>query len=103
MKHLKRFNESIEQPLDVDVFITKIKEEFPQEKVNQMLQDEIVEWVDDEQSYQENGNGEAEESIVYQMLSWYAKKFEVELNDLEENPEVIEEIEKTYPNLRIKQ
>lgn len=95
MKYLKRYNES----LDSEPIITKIREEFPEDRVEKMLQDEILEWVDDEESYKENGNGEAEETVIYRIVGWYETTHNVKL-DIDQNQPLIDEIKKAYPILK---
>ena len=79
MKYLKKFNEAIEDP---DFIMTKIKEEFPYERVKEMYQDEIREWTpdgEDESWYEENNNGEAEDMIITQLIDWAEETFDKDL------------------------
>jgi hypothetical protein len=98
IKEPKKKNEAQEIPFDIDFFMSKIKSEFPSNKVEEILDQEIEQWVEKD-SYSENNNGEAEEAVIHTMLLWYSKTFKVDMNGLEENPEVIDEIKKSYPIL----
>lgn len=79
MKHLRKFNEST---FDTDFIIAKIKEEFSEQKVAEMLDEEILEWTDEDWSdehdseydwYIDHNNGEAQDVIIDQMINWYER------------------------------
>jgi len=72
-KHSK-LNESLES-FDVDFAITKIKEQFPFEKVKEMLDKEVLEWDEDSSSYYQLSNGEAENAIIIYLMDWYLSKY----------------------------
>ena len=73
MKHLRKYNESSEnEEYDLDFVMAKIKEEFTTEKVKELLNTEGKEWSDD---YEENGNGEAEDVIIDQLIEWFESKY----------------------------
>ena len=77
MKHLKKYNESQDQQ-DPEFAITKIKEEYSQDKVQNMLEKEIKQWIPNEEDpdfYSTSGNGEAEDVIINQMIGWFDKKY----------------------------
>ena len=77
MKYLKKYNESQEQQ-DPEFAITKIKEEYSQDKVQNMLDKEIKQWIPDEEDpdfYSTSGNGEAEDVIINQIIGWFDKKY----------------------------
>ena len=77
MKYLKKYNESQDQQ-DPEFAITKIKEEYSQDKVQNMLEKEIKQWVPNEEDpdfYSTSGNGEAEDVIINQMIGWFDKKY----------------------------
>ena len=77
MKYLKKYNENQEQQ-DPEFAITKIKEEYSQDKVQNMLDKEIKQWIPDEEDpdfYSTSGNGEAEDVIINQMIGWFDKKY----------------------------
>ena len=78
MRYLKKYNESVDHHA-----IVKIKSEFNDEVVGEMLSDEIKEWSDDE-NYHKYNNGEAQEIVLHQMISWYNKEFNKQLSDNEQ-------------------
>jgi hypothetical protein len=75
MKYLKKYNESQEQQ-DPIFAIAKIKEQYPKDKVQEMLDEETKQWIPDEKDpdfYSTSGNGEAEDVIINQMIGWFDK------------------------------
>ena len=77
MKYLKKYNENQDQQ-DPEFAITKIKEEYSQDKVQNMLEKEIKQWIPNEEDpdfYSTSGNGEAEDVIINQMIGWFDKKY----------------------------
>ena len=79
MKYLKTY-ESV--GFDADFAVAKIKSRFSEEEVASMLSSEIKEWADEE-FYSENGNGEAEEIVAHQLISWYCREFGHRLSEQE--------------------
>jgi tRNA C32,U32 (ribose-2'-O)-methylase TrmJ len=90
MKYLKRYNEN---NLDINHAVVKIKEYFTEDTVSEMLADEIKEW-SDEDNYKSINNGEAEEMVLYQIISWYEKEFK-QLNE-EQKKELQKELKQIY-------
>jgi hypothetical protein len=78
MKYLNKYNESVDHHA-----IVKIKSEFSEETIAEMLSEEIKEWSDDD-TYHKNSNGEAEEIVLHQIISWYKKEFNKQLSDNEQ-------------------
>ena len=77
MKYLKKYNENLDQQ-DPVFAIAKIKEQYTKDKVQDMLDKEIKQWVPDETDpdfYSTSGNGEAEDVIINQMIGWFDKKY----------------------------
>ena len=93
MKYLKKY-ESLNN-LDIDFAIVKIKSEYNDDRIKEMLDNEIDEWVDDDdlgdtyetnlEWYWDHNNGEAQEIVVTQIINWYKKTYNKELSDDEEN------------------
>lgn len=89
MKYLKKFESN--DIFDIDFVLSKIKEKFDDNKVCDMLDEEIMEWVDEgwEEEYeseydwyQDYNNREAEDVVIEQLISWYEKEHEeLESND----------------------
>lgn len=77
MRYLKKYNENQEQQ-DPIFAITKIKERYPKDMAQEMLDKEIKQWIPDEKDpdfYSTTGNGEAEDVIINQMIGWFEKKY----------------------------
>jgi hypothetical protein len=81
MKYLKHF-ESIE--FDIDFAISKIKEQFSDDTICNMLDEEILEWVDSDwieeyesehDWYVDHNNREAEDIVIEQIITWYENKY----------------------------
>lgn len=77
MKYLRNYNENI----DTDFAIVKIREHFSEEEVASMVKKEISEWVDDEDFYTTNGNGEAEEVVIQEMINWFKREFSKQIEE----------------------
>jgi hypothetical protein len=89
-------NESF-QNFDVDFAITKIKQHFSFDKVQEILEKEVLEWMPDEEGsyYSEHSNGEAEDAIITHLIDWYSSKYPSGYSD--ENEEVLRKaIQKTF-------
>ena len=77
MKYLKKYNENQEQQ-DPEFAIVKIKERYPEDMIQKMLEEEIKQWIPYEEEinfYSTSGNGEAEDVIINQMIEWFNKKY----------------------------
>ena len=77
MKYLKKYNENMYQQ-DPEFAITKIKENFQTEVVEEMYSKEKVEWTPEDKDgvwYDEHNNGEAQDMVVNQMIGWFNKKY----------------------------
>lgn len=95
-------NESLSS--DLDFAIVKIKEHFSQDDVNQRFEQEILEWVDDnwqddydseEEWYEDHNNGEAQDSVINQMIGWYQKAYNKQLSN-QEHLELVDAIKSEY-------
>jgi len=80
MKYLKSFNES--NSYDGDFAITKIKQKFSENDVKNMLKLEQEMWSDD---YSVNNNGEAEEIVIQNIINWFEKEFDNDLDQTQES------------------
>lgn len=100
MKYLKKYNENQEQQ-DPEFAITKIKERFHTEVVEEMYSKEKVEWTPEDKDgvwYDEHNNGEAQDMVVNQMIGWFEKKYYALSDD---NFETVKQmIEEHYPFLK---
>lgn len=99
MIHIKKFNESI-QEFNLDFAISKIKENFSNDKVQEMFSEDWPNWVDDEYSddlswYMENSNGEAEEIVYDQIIDWFKKDSTSEISGKDET-KLLDTLKKIY-------
>ena len=79
MKYLRKYNEN--STFDIDFAIVKIREHFSEEEVASMVSKEISEWADDEEFYSSNGNGEAEEVVIQEMINWFKREFSKQIEE----------------------
>jgi hypothetical protein len=79
MKYLRKYNEN--SIFDIDFAIVKIREHFSEEEVASMVSKEISEWADDEDFYSSNGNGEAEEVVIQEMINWFKREFSKQIEE----------------------
>ncbi len=112
MKTIKTYEtfmgKEIPQDFDPDFAIAKIKHFYDDYEVKSMVDDEIENWVEDEQVadnyegkidwYYDNGTGEVEEVVVDQLIDWYEKEFQTELTE-EQRDELSKRIIKSYPGI----
>jgi hypothetical protein len=89
MRYLKKYKIN-ESSNDISFIMSKIKEEFDEEKVAKILDEEILEWVDSDWEnnyeseydwYQDHNNGEAQDVVVNSIIDWYESKYEKKLDD----------------------
>jgi hypothetical protein len=119
MRYLKKYNESNEEN-NLDFIMAKIKENFSNEKVKELFTKERLEWsgvefdlppeeISDEERksfnpkgesfYKQYGNGEAEDVILEQLISWFESKYS-KLSD-EAYKEVYDKLQEEYEFLNI--
>jgi beta-lactamase class D len=79
MRYLRKYNEN--STFDIDFAIVKIREHFSEEEVASMVSKEISEWADDEDFYSSNGNGEAEEVVIQEMINWFKREFSKQIEE----------------------
>lgn len=89
MKHLIKFNENNSE-FDIDFAMSKILEQFPPNKVIEMHDEELLNWVDS--SWEEDGydseydwyidhnNGEAQDVVYDLIVDWYVEFYDSELS-----------------------
>ena len=98
----------VSQDFDADFAIAKIKHFYDDYEVKSMVDDEIENWVEEDQIgddyegkidwYYDNGSGEAEEVVVDQLIDWYEKEFQKELTE-EQREQLSNRIIKEYPGI----
>jgi hypothetical protein len=106
MKWIRKYNES-KSEFDLDFAISKIKENFSEDKVIEMYDNEMLEWVDpdwedDYESeydwYIDHNNGEAQDVIINSMINWFKKEYNKSL-DSNEYVELFDKIKEEYDTL----
>ena len=104
MKFIKKFNENVESEFDLDLAITKIKEQFSDEEVISNYDEEILNWVEEDWAddydseydwYIDHNNGEAQDVVVSDIISWYKGEFNKELS-LDEYSDLYDAIKSEY-------
>ena len=104
MRYLKKFNENSESDFDLEFAMSKIKENYSEEKVAEMFDEELLEWVDPdwEEDYEseydwyvDHNNGEAQDVVIEQIIDWYKKEYSKSLSD-DEHSELFYEIKSHY-------
>jgi len=89
---------------DVDFAISKIKEEYDEDRVNSLYDDEILNWIGDDweddydseyEWYIDHNNGEAQDVVITDIINWYVNKFDKKL-DTNQHSELFDVIKKNY-------
>jgi len=103
MKYLKKYNENSEE-FDVTFAMSKIKEKYSEQEVAEMVDEEILNWVDPnwEEDYEseydwyiDHNNDEAQDVVIEQIINWYKKEYNKELS-IDEYSELFDEIKYHY-------
>ena len=100
MKYIKEYKENF----DLDFAIAKIKGHFNSDSVKKMFDSEVREWIDDNWKegfeseldwYVDHNNGEAQDSVISQIIFWYEKEFNKTLNS-DDHSELFDAIKSEY-------
>jgi len=92
------------ESFDLQFAMAKIKEEFDEDKVIGMFDEEVLEWVDSDWQddyeseydwYIDHNNGEAQDSVINQIINWYKKEFDKRLN-IDDHSELFDAIKSEY-------
>jgi hypothetical protein len=113
MRVLKKYENF--RDFDIDFTMAKIKHHFPEYDVKNKVDDEIENWVDDEnlkeisrggyeyetkrEWYDEHGSGEAEEVVADQLVEWFEDEFSQELTE-EQKEQLSQRLLQTYDSLQ---
>jgi hypothetical protein len=96
-------SESVEE-FDLDFAMSKIKEEYSEEKVAEMFDEELLEWTDpdwedDYESeydwYIDHNNGEAQDVVIEHVINWYRKEYDKNLSS-DDYVQLFDEIKSHY-------
>lgn len=89
---------------DLDLAITRIKEEYSDNEVASRYDLEIMEWVDPDWEddyeceydwYIDHNNGEAQDVVIGEMISWYKRTYDKDMSD-DDYSELFDEIKSEY-------
>ncbi len=91
---------------DLDLAISRIKEEYSEDEVSARYDLEILEWVDPDWEedgnydseydwYIDHNNGEAQDVVIGEMINWYKRTYEKDISD-EDYSELFDEIKSEY-------
>lgn len=89
---------------DLDLAITRIKEEYSDNEVASRYDLEIMEWVDPDWEedydseydwYIDHNNGEAQDVVIGEMISWYKSTYDKDISD-DDYSELFDEIKSEY-------
>ena len=92
------------ETFDLQFAMAKIKDHFDEDKVVQMFDEEVLEWVDSDWQddyeseydwYVDHNNGEAQDSVINQIINWFKKEFNKTLN-IDEHSELFDAIKSEY-------
>jgi hypothetical protein len=92
------------ETFDPQFAMAKIKDHFDEDKVVQMFDEEVLEWVDSDWQddyeseydwYVDHNNGEAQDSVITQIINWFKKEFNKTLN-IDEHSELFDAIKSEY-------
>lgn len=104
MKYIKEYKENF----DLDFAIAKIKGHFNSDSVKKMFDSEVREWIDDNWKegfeseldwYVDHNNGEAQDSVISQIIFWYEKEFNKDLSQ-DDRKELVSSIQNEYKILK---
>ncbi len=104
MRYLRKFNENSESDFDLEFAMSKIKENYSEDKVVEMFDQELLEWVDPdwEEDYEseydwyvDHNNGEAQDVVIESIINWYRSEFNKKLSS-NDYSELFDEIKSNY-------
>ena len=104
MKYLKTF-ENVDQ-FDLDLAITRVKEEYSDDEVASRYDDEMMNWVDSDWEedgdydseydwYIDHNNGEAQDVVIGEMIDWYKRTYDKDISD-DDYSDLFDEIKSEY-------
>lgn len=91
---------------DLDLAISRIKEEYSEDEVSARYDLEILEWVDPDWEedgnydseydwYIDHNNGEAQDVVIGEIISWYKSTYDKDMSD-DDYSELFDEIKSEY-------
>lgn len=104
MRYIREYKEKF----DLDFAMAKIKGHFNYDSVKKMFDTEVREWIDDNWKegfeteldwYVDHNNGEAQDLVINQIISWYEKEFNKDLSQ-DDRKELVNSIQNEYKILK---
>lgn len=104
MRYIREYKENF----DLDFAMVKIKNHFNLDSVTKMFDTEVKEWIDDNWKegfeteldwYVDHNNGEAQDLVINQIISWYEKEFNKDLSQ-NDRKELVNSIQNEYKILK---
>ena len=91
---------------DLDLAITRVKEEFSDDEVAARYDDEVMNWIDSDWEedgdydseydwYIDHNNGEAQDVVIEEMIKWYKNTYDKDMSD-DDYSELFDEIKSEY-------
>lgn len=91
---------------DLDLAISRIKEEYSEDEVSARYDLEILEWVDPDWEedgnydseydwYIDHNNGEAQDVVIGEIISWYKSTYDKDISD-DDYSDLFDEIKSEY-------
>ena len=91
---------------DLDLAISRIKEEYSEDEVSARYDLEILEWVDPDWEedgnydseydwYIDHNNGEAQDVVIGEIIGWYKSTYDKDMSD-DDYSELFDEIKSEY-------
>ena len=113
MKYLKKFNEQTINTLSFEETKEKIKELYSEDKVIEMVDEEIFggNWIDREQMkdegydeeydyYKDFGNGEAEDAVIDSIITDIKSQYKLDFDEYDDATSLVDFIKDEYDCLR---
>jgi hypothetical protein len=91
---------------DLDLAITRVKEEFSDDEVATRYDDEMMNWIDSDWEedgdydseydwYIDHNNGEAQDVVIEEMIKWYKSTYDKDMSD-DDYSDLFDEIKSEY-------
>jgi hypothetical protein len=107
MKHLKRFNENQKPSISFEDAKSWIKDNYSEDRVIDIFDEEIMNWVDREQMEEEGieseydwyidyGRGEAEQEVIDSILNDLQKNYELEFDLFSDDTDLFQFLKDEY-------
>jgi hypothetical protein len=91
---------------DLDLAITRVKEEFSDDEVAARYDDEMMNWIDSDWEedgdydseydwYIDHNNGEAQDVVIEEMIKWYKNTYDKDMSD-DDYSDLFDEIKSEY-------